>query len=114
MRQGKEIVWPGGEHTFMLNIGELRALEQKTNAGAFVTMTRLISSQWKIDDVISTIRLGLVGGGMSEQEARSIVDRALDLASAYKLAITAALILEHSLMWDANDTPGEQPAGEGS
>lgn len=97
----------------MLNIGELRALEQKTNAGAFVTMTRLISSQWKIDDVISTIRLGLVGGGMSEQEARSIVDRALDLASAYKLAITAALILEHSLMWDANDKPGEPAAGEG-
>lgn len=114
MRQGKEIVWPGGVHTFMLNIGELRALEQKTNAGAFVTMTRLLASQWKIDDVVATIRLGLVGAGISEKEARELVDNALDVASAYRLAITAAMVLEHSLMWDANDQPGEPEAGEGS
>ena len=111
MRQGKEIVWPGGEHTFMLNIGELRALEQKTNAGAFVTMTRLLTSQWHIDDVIATIRLGLMGGGMTDAESKKTLDKALDLASPYKLAITAAEILNHSIMWDEDDAPGEL-AGE--
>lgn len=112
MRQGKDIVWVGGEHNFALNIGELRALEQRTGSGAFVTMTRLITSAWKIDDVIATIRLGLIGGGMSERDASALVDRSLDLASPYKLAVVAALILEHSLMWDANDKPGELAAGE--
>lgn len=114
MRQAKTIVWPGGEHDFMLNIGELRALEQRTNAGAFVTMTRLITSQWKIDDVVATIRLGLIGGGMLERDAKALVDTTLELASPYTLAVTAAHILEFSLMWDANDKPGEPVAGEGN
>lgn len=98
----------------MLNIGELRALEQRTNAGAFVTMTRLLTSSWKIDDVVATIRLGLIGGGMPERDAKDLMDSTLDLASPYKLAVTAAFILEFSLMWDANDKPGELAAGEGN
>lgn len=114
MHHGKELVWPGGENTFMLNIGELRALEQRTNAGAFVVMTRLLTSQWKIDDVVATIRLGLVGGGMDEKDAKTLVDQTLEQASPYRLTLTAAAILEHALMWDANDTPGELEAGEGN
>lgn len=111
MRPAKELVWPGGENSFLLSIGELRALEQRTGVGSFVSMTRLLTSQWHIDDVVSTIRLGLIGGGMLESEAKTLLEKALDLASPYQLAITAASILNYSIMWEEDDAPGEL-AGE--
>lgn len=115
MRQSEEIVWPGGLHQFRLGIGELRAIEQRCDAGCFVVMMRLLSSQCKLDDVISPIKLGLVGGGMSEKDAQKTVDHVLaDVASPYTLTVTAAEILRRFLMWDGEDKPesGEAEAGK--
>jgi hypothetical protein len=114
MRQSEEMTWPGGEHAFRLGIGELRAIEQRCDAGCFVVMMRLLSSQCKIDDVLSPIRLGLIGGGMAEKEAQRLVDGVLsETASPYTLTVTAAEILRRFLMWDGEDQPesGEQVAG---
>lgn len=112
MRPSRSIVWPGGEHDFCLGIGELRALEQRSDAGCFVILTRLLTSQWKIDDVLQPIRLGLIGGGMDDREAQKVIDRALETSSPYSLAVPAASILHSFLMWDEEaDQPGELAAG---
>jgi hypothetical protein len=111
MRGSEEIVWPGGEHSFRLGIGELRAIEQRSDAGCAVVMMRLLSSQWKIDDVVGPIRLGLVGGGMQERDAQKAVEAALDVASPYALAVTAAEIIRRFIMWETDDQPGEPEAG---
>ncbi|MGN6307319.1 MAG: gene transfer agent family protein [Mesorhizobium sp.] len=112
MRAAFTKVWPGGEHAFRLGIGELRAIEQRSDAGCAVVMMRLMSSTWKIDDVIAPIRLGLVGAGMAEKDAQRLVDTVLaDKASLYALAIPAADILREFIMWDGEDQPGEAPAG---
>lgn len=111
MRDAETIVWPGGEHAFQLGIGELRAIEQRSDAGCAVVMIRLLSSAWKIDDVIAPIRLGLVGGGMKEEAAQAAIDAALEIASPYTLAVTAAEIIRRFIMWDGEDQPGEAPAG---
>lgn len=111
MRPARSFVWPAGEHDFCLGIGELRALEQRSDAGCFVILTRLLTSQWKIDDVLQPIRLGLIGGGMDEREAQRTIDRALEIASPYSLAVPAATILHSFLMWDEEaDQPGELKA----
>lgn len=110
MRHSETIVWPGGEHEFLLGIGQLRAIEQRSDAGCAVVMMRLLTSAWKIDDVIAPIRLGLVGGGMSEQEAQKAVDAALEIASPYTLAITSAEVIRRFIMWDGEDQPGEAGA----
>ena len=68
MRGAEEIVWAGGEHAFRLGIGELRAIEQKCDAGCAVVLMRLLSSAWKIDDVVQPIRLGLIGAGMPKRK----------------------------------------------
>lgn len=107
MRHSETIVWPGGEHEFLLGIGQLRAIEQRSDAGCAVVMMRLLTSQWKIDDVIAPIRLGLVGGGMTEQAAQRAVDAALEVASPYTLAVTSASIIRRFIMWDGDDQPGE-------
>ncbi|MBZ9888127.1 gene transfer agent family protein [Mesorhizobium sp. BR1-1-3] len=114
MRSAEEVVWPGGIHQFRLAIGELRAIEQKCDAGCFVVMMRLLSSQCKIDDVLAPIRLGLIGGGMLEKDAQRLVDSVLaETASPYTLTVTAAEILRRFLMWDGEDqsSAGEQKAG---
>jgi hypothetical protein len=111
MRGAEEIVWPAGENSFRLGIGELRAIEQKCEAGCAVVLMRLLSTQWKIDDVIAPLRLGLIGGGMSEREAQKTIDAALDVASPYALAIPAAEVLRRFIMWETPDQPGEPEAG---
>jgi hypothetical protein len=115
MRAAEDIVWPGGEHPFRLGIGELRALEQRSDAGCFTILMRLIGQQARIDDVIGPIRLGLIGGGMAEKEAQRLVDMVLaEKASPYALAVTAADILRRFIMWEGDDQPGEAEAGEGT
>lgn len=111
MRQAEEIVWAGGEHRFRLDIGALRAIEQKSDAGVSVVLLRLLGQQWKADDVLSVIRLGLVGGGMADAEARAALDRALDTASLFALSLTAADVLRRFIMFEGDDRPGEAEAG---
>lgn len=112
MRAAEEIVWAGGEHSFRLGIGELRAIEQACDAGVSVVLFRLLGSQWKVDDVVSPIRLGLVGGGMAEIEAKKLVGKITGETSLYELSVTAADILRRFIMWDDGDAPGEQKAGK--
>ena len=111
MRPAVTKVWPGGEHAFRLGIGELRAIEQRSDAGVFVVLMRLLSQLAKIDDIIGPIRLGLIGGGLPEKDAQKLVDLVLsDKASLYGLAVPAADILREFIMWDGDDQPGEAGA----
>lgn len=111
MRAAETIVWPGGEHPFRLGIGELRALEQRCDAGCVVVLMRLLGQTWKIDDVLSPIRLGLVGGGMDERAAQKAIDDALAVVSPYALSVAAADVLRRFIMWEGDDQPGEADAG---
>lgn len=111
MRAAETIVWPGGEHSFRLGIGELRAIEQRCDAGVVVVLMRLLGQTWKIDDVLSPLRLGLIGGGMDERAAQKVIDDALSVVSPYGLAVTAADVLRRFIMWDGDDQPGEAEAG---
>jgi hypothetical protein len=108
-----ELVWDGGEHPFQLNVGELRALQAKCDAGPMYVLTRLLSVQWYVDDVLETIRLGLIGGGMDEALARKLVDAHVPAHRMHKNVPLAANILRHSIMEeDADDQPGDDSPGE--
>lgn len=113
MRSAEEIVWAGGEHRFRLGIGELRAIEQASDAGVSVVLLRLLGQQWKVDDVLGPIRLGLIGGGMKDIEAKQVIDRVSGTNSLYELSTTAADLLRRFIMWaPEGDAPGEPMAGE--
>lgn len=107
-----ELVWSGGEHPFLLGIGELRALQAKCDAGPMWIMTRLLSGQWMVDDVVETIRLGLIGGGMDQKEARKLVGLHVGDGAYQRNVATAAAILQVSIMGDEDDPVGEPQAGE--
>jgi hypothetical protein len=108
--KAKTIVWRGGEHPFLLRIGELRALETACDLGSRMILVALMASTFRVDHVLETIRLGLIGGGMADKEAKRTLDLALNTCSHTALALVAADALEYSLSWDADDQPGEQQA----
>ena len=70
--------WADGEHTFRLAIGHLRELQDKTSAGPMQILQRLSDSSWRVDDIRETLRLGLIGGGMTPMDALILTKRYVD------------------------------------
>lgn len=101
-----ELNWAGGEHSFALRIGELQALQDITGEGPGASLQRLYMSMqtsammggWKIADVIDTVRLGLIGGGMERVEAVKLVQVAVDRRGITALVTTACEVLLDALI----------------
>lgn len=107
---GRLYAWAGGEHTFWLGIGELRALQQATDVGPLFLLGRVTGHQWMVDDIIHIIRLGLIGGGMPDVQAKKLVDTVFveDTTQLYKCVVLALNILKDAVMGvDQDDTVGE-------
>ena len=106
--------WDGGEHDFVLNIGQLRALQSVTDVGPLFLFGRITGSQWFVDDIIETIRLGLIGGGMDDLTAKKLTDRVFgdNTPALYKHVLLATRILKNAVMGDTFDPTGDDDAGE--
>ncbi len=115
MTRGVELTWEGGEHRFLLTIPLLRALQQKCDAGPPWILQRLQSGAWHVDDVVGTLRLGLEGGGMQKEDARSLISKHVegdDSIALSKLVFPAIAVLMEALYGLDDDQPGEGEAGE--
>lgn len=109
--KGVDLVWPGGEHHFCLPIDNLRALEQKCDAGPAWILQRLTSQQWRVDDVLETIRLALVGGGMDANDARRLVVKVTGSRPITEFVLTAQAALMAAL-YGGEDEEEDDSAGE--
>ena len=107
------ITWLGGSHAFGFQIGELRALQDETNSGPGEVLSRLNAGSWRVDDITSTLRLGLVGGGLSDADASAVITRVTAGSDAnwFTLALTASSVLSSGLFGNP-DAPPEKPEGE--
>lgn len=104
--------WRGGEHLFLLRIGQLRALQDKCDAGPEWILERLATKKWRTEDVLQTIRLGLEGGGLGSQDARNLVEEHIEQRNAWLDHVgLAATILMHTLLADSGEPVGESPVG---
>jgi hypothetical protein len=111
------IQWQGGEHDFVLRIGELRALQDRCDAGPAFVLERLQTKRWRVEDVTETIRLALMGGGMERAEAQRIVAlhvEAKPLSPSVMLATVVLAAALHGPLDEVDDTAGEPKAGEGA
>jgi hypothetical protein len=111
MRGGVELTWAGGEHLFLLTIELMRALQDRCDAGPAWILARLGSGQWRVDDVVSTIRFGLEGGGMAKEEARRLVRVHVEEQPLTLSVMLAQGILMSALYGTEDDPVGEQKAG---
>jgi hypothetical protein len=101
------LVWPGGEHSFLLGIGELRALQTACDAGPEQIFHRLGGRDWRIDDPLQTLRLGLIGAGMKDTEAAELVTRMFQTHPCKVFCAPARMVLLAALVGDPDDPVGE-------
>lgn len=109
--RGIDLTWAGGEHHFLLTIELLRALQDKCDAGPAWVLARLGSKQWMVDDVVSPIRLGLEGGGMSKDDARRLVKKFVEDRPLTESVLTATTVLMAAL-YGGEEEAGEADEGE--
>jgi hypothetical protein len=107
------MIWPGGEHAFRLNLGELRALQDACGASPFEVSQRLFEKRPRLEDVIEPIRLGLIGGGMDAKEAQRLVKSVEDIDGVGAMLVSASLVMFNSLYREAarGQEEGERKAG---
>lgn len=106
-----DLTWPGGEHSFYLDIGRLRAIQAQCKAGPGFIHTRLTTGVMELDDIISPIRHGLEGGGMPKDEARDLIAKMVDEVPLSELQITAAALM--GIVMYGVDYEGEDEDGVG-
>jgi hypothetical protein len=70
-----------GRFDLCLRIGELIALQEKLGAGPYTLANRFVAGEWLVQDVVETVRLALIGGGMQQREAFDLVER--NIVSGY-------------------------------
>lgn len=75
-----DLVWAGGEHTFRLGLGEIEELEREAEMSVFLLYAAVSAKMplARLRHYSDTIRLGLIGGGMTPIEARLLVRRWVD------------------------------------
>lgn len=112
--------WTSGEDEFLLRIGEIEALDDLTDAGALDLRYRLSQgvqrgslaySPVKVREVMSCLRLGLIGAGMDRQKADRKVKQAVDDSDISELNLLAFTILSRAFAGKEHDPVGEDEAG---
>lgn len=111
-RSGKvSFEWADNTYDFCLRAGELRDLQEKVDAGPAFVLDRLREGTWLVDDVVETIRLGLIGGGMTPESARRVVNRYVVNRPLLENVGVASTILMASLV-GSEDEPPKKVEGE--
>lgn len=108
-----ELKWADGLHAFRLAYGELRELQEKCDAGPMFVLTRLETGSWLVDDVVETIRLGLIGGGAEALDALRLVERYVKDRPAWLLNVKVAQAVLGAALLGVKDEPlGKGEAGD--
>lgn len=103
--------WAGKERLFRLNFGGVLDLEEAIGEGIGNVFIRVAGGRFGAKDVYHTIRLSLIGGGMSIIDARRVMESHFDRRPYLENAALAGQILA-ALMTGVEDA-GE-PGGEAS
>lgn len=115
-----ELDWADGTYTFRLGLAQLEELEEKRDLSIFTLAARLSPNvrAARVADISETLRIGLIGGGMTPVDALALVrryvdERPLDESRDVAYSVTLAAIARvHP--GDLGDESGEAPAVEPS
>lgn len=107
------ITWANGEDNFCLaRVREILQLEDKCGAGMGEIVQRLERGTWFLNDIRETIRLGLIGGGKTPEQAMKIVRLCVDGRPLSESILVARLILTAALVGVPDDPVGKMEAAE--
>lgn len=106
-REPVALTWEGGEHEFYLGIKELRAIQDKCDAGPAWIFKRLEDGEWRVDDVIMPIRMGLEGAGMDKGTAKGLIQRHVESEPLMNSVLLAHTIIATALFSPEGDDVGK-------
>lgn len=108
-----EVLFGDAVYPVFLGIEHHRELQEKTGAGPYAVMRRIVAGDWRIDDLRETIRLGLIGGGMEAHRALVLTMRYVDARPKLEAVDPALKILDIALSgW--TDEPKVAGGSEGN
>ncbi|MGO1080273.1 gene transfer agent family protein [Inquilinus sp. CA228] len=74
-----ELSWADGTYLFALKLKQIEELQRLCGAGlGEIAQRLLVERRWRVSDVVETIRLGLIGGGLPAVRARELIDTYVD------------------------------------
>jgi hypothetical protein len=109
----KPIVWAGGTHAMNLNttwtraVLSVRGLPGDYGSTPAACFKRFEQGIFSTDDVEQVIYLGLIGGGLSREEADDLVDRHVRSRPVLENSATAFSVLATLFTSDIGDQEGE-------
>ena len=99
-----------GKYDLQLTIGELIQLQEKTGVGPHTLMKRFETGEWFVQDIIETVRLALIGGGMNPREAYEVVSRVIRSGYLLDYVMTSYACVRAALAGKEEDEPEEGKA----
>lgn len=102
--------WADGKYVFKLAWGELALLQEATDCGPFFLLERLGGKHWRIGDISSAIRLGLIGGGLEPAKALSLVQAYVESRPPMENVMLAYAVVAAGVQ-GAPDEPLKKPRG---
>jgi hypothetical protein len=104
-----EIDFGGGAQRFRLAMGEMEELQEATGVGPYRCLQRLVSGEWHVRDIRDTVRLGLIGGGMSAHDALTLTRRYVEERPDWILNASVAIsVLSAALAGAPEEEPGKK------
>lgn len=105
-----ELEWRYGTNRFRLGLREIRILQEKTGYGPLHLSRRLDEGVSFIDEWRLVILHGLMGGGMSPQEANRAVALAVDDKPMGEALLVARIVLGAAIAGVDDDPLGKSEA----
>ena len=97
--------WADGHYSFRLPIEQLLELQAKCDAGPPEIHQRVATARWRVEDLRETIRLGLIGGGLTPVKAMELTRAYVDRRPLNESVGPAFAILTAALV----GVPGDEP-----
>jgi hypothetical protein len=91
-----------GAYLFRLSVKQIIELEEKCGAPFAVIHARLWGGAYSANDVVETIRLGLIGGGMNPPEAKKLTER---YSVPFQYSFPVARAITGATMWGFEKSP---------
>ena len=93
------------DYPLQLKIAQLRILQSETGEGPSKILTRLQSGEWFVDDIIIPIRLGLIGGGMTDRDAKKLVENYIVDGALLQYSVVAIKVMYAAISGNPEDMP---------
>lgn len=107
-----EMAWADGTYAFRLGWGEFVGLQEACDAGPFVILNRLQSGAWRVQDLSSVIRFGLIGGGLEPTKALTLTRLYVEGRPPTESLLVAEAILTAGLVGAPDEPLGKGAAAD--